>query len=51
MIGNLPALTPDRLPVGSFGSVEEVARIAVLLAQSCYITGQTINPNGGLYFT
>jgi 3-oxoacyl-[acyl-carrier protein] reductase len=51
MIANLPALTPDRLPVGSFGSVEEVARIAVLLAQSSFITGQTINPNGGVYFT
>ena len=51
MIANLPALTPDRLPVGSYGSVEEVARIAVLLAQSSFITGQTINPNGGVYFT
>ena len=50
MIANLPALTPDRLPVGSFGSVDEVARIAVLLAQSSFLTGQTINPNGGVYF-
>jgi len=50
MIANLPALTPDRLPVGSFGSVDEVARIAVLLAQSTFLTGQTINPNGGVYF-
>ena len=51
MIASLPALTPDRLPVGSYGSVEEVARIAVLLAESSFITGQTINPNGGVYFT
>jgi len=51
MIANLPTLTPDRLPVASFGAVAEVARIAVLLAQSSFITGQTINPNGGLYFT
>jgi 3-oxoacyl-[acyl-carrier protein] reductase len=51
MIASLPALTPDRLPVGSFGSVDEVARIAVLLAQSSFITGQTINPNGGVYFS
>jgi 3-oxoacyl-[acyl-carrier protein] reductase len=51
MIASLPALTPDRLPVGSFGSVEEVARITILLAQSSFITGQTINPNGGVYFT
>ena len=51
MIAALPALTPDRLPVGSYGSVDEVARIAVLLARSSFITGQTINPNGGVYFT
>jgi 3-oxoacyl-[acyl-carrier protein] reductase len=51
MIANLPALTLDRIPVGSFGSVDEVSRIAVLLAQSNFITGQTLNPNGGVYFT
>jgi 3-oxoacyl-[acyl-carrier protein] reductase len=51
MIAGVPALTPDRIPVGSFGSVDEVSRIAVLLAQSSFITGQTINPNGGVYFT
>jgi 3-oxoacyl-[acyl-carrier protein] reductase len=51
MIANLPALTPDRLPVGHFGSADEVARVAVMLADSSFITGQTINPNGGLYFT
>lgn len=51
MIASLPALTPDRLPVGKLGTVEEVARIAVWLAQSSFTTGQTINPNGGVYFT
>jgi 3-oxoacyl-[acyl-carrier protein] reductase len=51
MIAGLPALSPDRLPVGFLGSVEECARIAVLLAQSTFITGQTLNPNGGVYFT
>jgi 3-oxoacyl-[acyl-carrier protein] reductase len=51
MIASLPALSPDRLPVGTLGSVDEVARVAVLLATSSFITGQTINPNGGLYFT
>jgi len=51
MIAGLPALSPDRLPVGFLGSVEECARIAVLLAQSNFITGQTLNPNGGVYFT
>jgi 3-oxoacyl-[acyl-carrier protein] reductase len=51
MLAGLPALTPDRLPMGFVGSVDECARIAVLLAQSNFITGQTIDPNGGLYFT
>jgi 3-oxoacyl-[acyl-carrier protein] reductase len=51
MIAGLPALSPDRLPVGFLGSVEDCARIAVLLAQSNFITGQTLNPNGGVYFT
>jgi small subunit ribosomal protein S13 len=32
-------------------SDDEVARIAVWLAQSSFTTGQTINPNGGVYFT
>jgi 3-oxoacyl-[acyl-carrier protein] reductase len=50
MIASLPALSPDRLPVGFLGSVDECARIAVLLAQSTFITGQTLNPNGGVYF-
>lgn len=51
MLAGLPALTPDRIPVGYVGSVDECARIAVLLAQSNFITGQTINPNGGVHFT
>ncbi len=51
MLAGLPNLTPDRLPMGYVGSVDECARIAVLLAQSNFITGQTINPNAGLYFT
>ncbi len=51
MLAGLPNLTPDRLPMGFVGSVDECARIAVLLAQSDFITGQTINPNAGLYFS
>jgi 3-oxoacyl-[acyl-carrier protein] reductase len=35
------------IPIGRFGTVEEVADIAVLLATNGYITGQTINANGG----
>lgn len=42
---------PDRLPVGRFGHVEEVAEAAVMLARNGYITGQTININGGAYMS
>ena len=41
--------TPDRIPIGRFGNVAEVADVAVLLATNGYITGQTINVNGGWY--
>jgi 3-oxoacyl-[acyl-carrier protein] reductase len=40
---------PDRIPVGRFGNVSEVADVAVLLATNGYITGQTFNVNGGWY--
>jgi 3-oxoacyl-[acyl-carrier protein] reductase len=35
------------VPMGRFGTVEEVADIALLLATNGYMTGQTINANGG----
>ncbi len=44
-------LKPSLLPVGRFGSVEEVSDTAVLLASNGYITGQTININGGWYMS
>ncbi len=44
-------ITPDRIPVGRFGGVEEVAQVAVMLARNSYITGQSVNVNGGVYFT
>lgn len=44
--GNLRASVAN-IPVGRFGSVDEVSDVAVLLATNGYITGQTINVNGG----
>jgi 3-oxoacyl-[acyl-carrier protein] reductase len=35
--------------VGRFGAVEEAADVAVMLTRNGYITGQTINVNGGWY--
>ena len=49
MSAALPQLRPDLLPVGRFGTVEEVAEVAVMLACNGFITGQTINVNGGRY--
>ena len=43
--------TPDRIPVGRFGECDEVAEVAVMLARNAYITGQTINVNGGWYMS
>jgi len=41
----------SRIPVGTTGSVDEVGRIAVMLTQNSFITGQTINPNGAMYLS
>jgi len=51
MVTSNLAARPDLIPVGRFGTVEEVASIAVLLAENGYITGQTINVNGGWYMS
>jgi 3-oxoacyl-[acyl-carrier protein] reductase len=40
---------PDRIPIGRFGRTDECAEVAVMLARNGYITGQTINVNGGWY--
>jgi 3-oxoacyl-[acyl-carrier protein] reductase len=42
---------PDRIPLGRFGKVEEVAEAVVMLVRNGYMTGQTIQVNGGWYFT
>ncbi|MGA7577076.1 MAG: SDR family NAD(P)-dependent oxidoreductase [Desulfobaccales bacterium] len=48
--GNLN-VTPSLIPLGRFGTPDEVAAVVVLLARDGYITGQTINVNGGLYMS
>ncbi len=49
MIADNPKARPDRIPVGRFGTVDEVADVVVMLAGNGFITGQTVNVNGGLY--
>jgi 3-oxoacyl-[acyl-carrier protein] reductase len=51
MVTSNPNASPERLPVGFFGAPEEIARAAVLLAESEFMTGQTISVNGGWYMT
>ena len=46
-----PRARPDLIPVGRFGTVDEVADVVVMLAANGYITGQTINVNGGWYMS
>src|SRR6266436_5813465 len=51
MITSNPKARPDITPVGRFGTIEEVAEVAVMLARNGYVTGQTISVNGGWYMT
>lgn len=51
MVTSNPNARPDLIPVGRFGTVDEAADAAVMLARNGYITGQTINVNGGWYMS
>jgi 3-oxoacyl-[acyl-carrier protein] reductase len=51
MVTSNPRARPDLIPVGRFGAAEEVAAVAVLLASNGYVSGQTVNVNGGWYMT
>jgi 3-oxoacyl-[acyl-carrier protein] reductase len=42
---------PDLIPIGRFGTTGEVAEAAIMLARNGYVTGQTINVNGGWYMS
>jgi len=51
MIRDKPRATPALIPVGRFGTVDEVANVVAMLATNGSITGQTINVNGGWYMS
>jgi 3-oxoacyl-[acyl-carrier protein] reductase len=51
MVVSNPVAKPDMIPVGRFGDIEEVADVALMLARNAFITGQTINVNGGYYMS
>jgi len=42
---------PALIPVGRFGHVDEVSDVVVMLARNGYMTGQTLNVNGGWYYS
>jgi len=39
-----------RIPLGRLGTPEEVAAVVLMLAGNAYMTGQTVQVNGGLHF-
>ena len=51
MVRGNPHATSDRIPIGRFGQVDEHTDAVVMLARNAYMTGQTINVNGGMYFS
>jgi 3-oxoacyl-[acyl-carrier protein] reductase len=51
MVTSNPNANPNLIPMGHFGSVDDVASVAVMLATNSYITGQTISVNGGWYMS
>jgi 3-oxoacyl-[acyl-carrier protein] reductase len=51
MVTRNPAASPALIPMGHFGSAEDVASVAVMLALNDYMTGQTISVNGGWYMS
>jgi 3-oxoacyl-[acyl-carrier protein] reductase len=51
MVTSNPKASQGLIPVGRFGTADEVAEVSVMLARNGYITGQTINVNGGWYMS
>jgi 3-oxoacyl-[acyl-carrier protein] reductase len=51
MVTSNPNASPALIPMGHFGSVDDVASVAVMLAMNDYMTGQTISVNGGWYMS
>jgi 3-oxoacyl-[acyl-carrier protein] reductase len=51
MIAGVAAASPERLPVGRLGKASEVADLTVAIASNGFVTGQTVQINGGVYMT
>ncbi|HLJ87156.1 MAG TPA: 3-oxoacyl-ACP reductase family protein [Candidatus Angelobacter sp.] len=51
MVASLPHASTNLIPMGHYGSVDDVASVVVMLAMNDYMTGQTISVNGGWYMS
>lgn len=51
MVHDNPNIRPDLVPLGRYGTPEEHAEVVVTLLRTGYVTGQTVNVNGGMYFS
>ncbi|MFH0846698.1 MAG: 3-oxoacyl-ACP reductase family protein [Chloroflexota bacterium] len=51
MVTQDPKVSPALVPMGRFGTPEEVAAVVVMLAGNAYMTGQTVYVNGGRYMS
>jgi 3-oxoacyl-[acyl-carrier protein] reductase len=50
MLGPARSDYAARVPVGRLGTVEEVAQVVLMVIANSYMTGQTIQVNGGMHF-
>ena len=50
MIAPHRAENAGRIPVGRLGTSEEVAAVVLMIAANAYMTGQTVQVNGGMHF-
>lgn len=51
MVNEATRARASLIPVGRLGTVDEVAEVALMMAGNGYMSGQTINVDGGLYFS
>ncbi len=50
MVKSGVASSPARIPMGRFGTSEEVAQAVLMVMGNAYMTGQTVQLNGGMSF-
>jgi len=51
MVTSNPNASPALIPMGHFGSTDDIDSVVVTLAMNDYMTGQTVSVNGGWYMS